>query len=502
QVLQWSQNCSSLHPHCKPRIIPREEWPTRLLDVGGADSPVIRLCDTIKLDITTLEYTTLSHCWGDYIPIRLLKSNYSSFVDGKPLCSLPKTFQDAVEVTRKLDVRFLWIDSLCIVQDSTSDWAKESGKMRLVYRNSSLTIAAAAAVDATGGLFSSRNPLTVVPCSVELGDGHGSRHAWSMYMSEDEEEETNQQRSLILFTRAWVLQERLLSPLLLIFGKRELYWECLRLYASEVYPEGIRFFDRSYGLDIFTLRRVWNNRSDSSWSPWRLWNAIFSRYSGLKLSHTSDKLVALAGLAADLHTAFPNMIYLAGIWSNRLRRGLLWYCYDGSPWRKPCYTAPSWSWASIDAPVWTNNNVSFSDAIAEVLDAQVSLSSPANPYGMVTDGHIRLKAPLVRLGLRRGSIGRRWYIADSNEESESGTEDSEYGIADSIPNSTIEINIALDDRAASQSIQSFFAYLVPLAASLTKRGDGLHLEGLILIPTHLKRGQFRRIGYFYLRDYW
>ncbi|CZR65523.1 uncharacterized protein PAC_15423 [Phialocephala subalpina] len=509
QALQWTQHCSQDHLHCEPQIVPRDEWPTRLLDVGVAEMPTIKLRETSELDIPTLKYTTLSHCWGNNTPTRLLVSNYSVFKERIALDNLPKTFQEAIEVTRKLGLRFLWIDSLCIVQDSSLDWVKESGRMHLVYRNSYLTIAAAAAIDATGGLFNPRNPITMVPCYIEYDDGHQSRYALSTYNLE--EEETGQGRSLVLFTRAWVFQERLLSSRSLIFGKRELYWECLELKASEVYPEGIPVSDIMPGLDMFGLRKERQQiHKESLISPWKYWSSIISRYSGLKLSHISDKLVAVAGLAADLHRTWQGVDYLAGLWSYRLRRGLLWHCDDGSPWRKPSYTAPSWSWASIDGSVSTNFDAPFFDGLVELLDAQLSLSSLANPYGMVKDGYIRLKAPLIRSMLQRGRIGRRWYIraagfkpqSPSTEEADDDESNSDLEMANIFPVSTIEINVILDDRATSDSLQTFAAYLMPSEAVLTQRETGLHLEGLVLMPTHLKQGQFRRIGYFYLRDYW
>jgi hypothetical protein len=165
QVLQWIKRCSLKHVACKRNssITPRFEWPTRLIYVGDTDSRSVSLVETIELERSTMAYMTLSHCWGHHIPVQLLTDNYSSFLKGMKLSDLPKTYRDAIMVTRNLEVTFLWIDSLCIIQDSASDWASESSKMTQVYQNSCLNLAAGASQDSTGGLFCPRSPLGIAP---------------------------------------------------------------------------------------------------------------------------------------------------------------------------------------------------------------------------------------------------------------------------------------------------------------------------------------------------
>ena len=478
----------------------RDDWPTRLLDVGIAESPIINLKETSELDLPILEYTTLSHCWGATMPIRLLSSNYAEFAKRIALDGLPKTFQDAVNITRRLGLRYLWIDALCIIQDSSSDWVKESGRMHLVYRNSYITIAAAAATDAKGGLFKTRNPLKIVPCQIKHDDNGRSEFLVSTY--ETEEEERGILKSLVLFTRAWVFQERLLSSRLLVFGKRELYWECLELKASEVCPKGTNFQSKGFYLDKFNLRKTWEKiHEESPLSAWRCWTTLVSQYAMLELSHISDKLVAIAGLAAHLHQTWPGVDYLAGLWSYRLRRGMLWSRYDANRSRTPSrYTAPSWSWASIDGEISTDTESLRLDGLAEVLDAQVSLSSLGNPYSAVTDGYVRLKAPLICVTLQRTGTHWQWRMRAAASQ--------ELNTADPASPSNpplkrnMDINVMLDHRAEEPSPHAFVAYLMPAEVFLLKAETGLKVHGLVLLPTGLKQGQMRRIGYFSLQEFW
>ena len=167
------------------------------------------------------------------MPNHLLTHNYYAFLKGIELSDLPKTFQDAVMVTRSMGVCFLWIDSLCIIQDSAMDWVNESSKMRQVYKNSYLNIAAAASHDATGGLFYPRFPLSITSCFVQYGRGPDMKYAGSTYKAE-----RTSGAELVLFTRGWAFQELLLAPRTLIFGKKELHWKCYELEGSETYPEG------------------------------------------------------------------------------------------------------------------------------------------------------------------------------------------------------------------------------------------------------------------------
>jgi hypothetical protein len=152
----WLDQCSTRHGSCgrrDPNFVP-----TRLLDVGG---PAICLTLTNPSDRSQfIKYCCLSHCWGGVTDIPLLKTDtLNSFLSGIDITTLPRTFQDAILITRQLHIRYLWIDSLCIIQNSADDWTKEAAVMGNIYENGYCTISAAEATSGHGGCFVRRNPL-------------------------------------------------------------------------------------------------------------------------------------------------------------------------------------------------------------------------------------------------------------------------------------------------------------------------------------------------------
>lgn len=217
---EWLQWCDKSHDNCKRRK-PRK-LPTRLLDVGDPDyNP-----DVLKLvpseQIGSEEYIALSHCWGD------LKDNevppYCTTLESIhkrqkefEIADLPLTFRDAIEVVRRLDVKYLWIDSLCIIQGNGGDWKEESEKMEDVYASAYCTIAATSADDSHAG-FLTRN---IRKC-VYIQDNSGRR----VYIGTDIADFDNEVEKARLNTRAWVIQERFLSCRTIHFSKNQMYWEC------------------------------------------------------------------------------------------------------------------------------------------------------------------------------------------------------------------------------------------------------------------------------------
>lgn len=168
-IARWLQNCTKYHASCGRTDQPpyASQYPTRLLDVGvhGSGDYDIKLIETHDV-VPEGPYVTLSHCWGKGHITSLTKANIKQFLLRVP--ALPKTYRDAITVARKLQVRYLWIDSLCIIQDDEDDWRTESLLMNQVYKNAPFNIAATAASDSRMGLFYSRPHL--VPCyQVQLG---------------------------------------------------------------------------------------------------------------------------------------------------------------------------------------------------------------------------------------------------------------------------------------------------------------------------------------------
>lgn len=279
---------------------------------------------------------------------------------------LPTTFNDAVLVARELGVRFLWIDSLCIIQDSPEDWAVHAPQMAKVYGGAYATIAADAAKDSAAGFLSGCRRHLSSPKTVAFScDGHdglvyvrkrGSLayqlpyHDWSepgrsiasrirgpkevvdRFCREQEPPESG------LSTRGWVFQERVLSPRTLHFGGAETGWECRSLINCECSASSMRYHRKTS-----LLKRALSKMA---------WTTVVEEYTRLRLTFEEDRLVALSGLA-EARKHLSNDIYIAGMWLNNLKRELLWR--SDVPTAKSAVRrldiAPTWSWASVTCPV-------------------------------------------------------------------------------------------------------------------------------------------------------
>jgi hypothetical protein len=146
-----------VHVHRRNEFIPptkREYLPIRLLDVEDSSRDNIRLVSTDGRKISApVNYFALSHCWGDAVNKKLTKQNIGQMMNAIPIESLSQNFRDAIFITRKMGLKYLWIDSLCIVQDDEREWNIQSAVMGLVYSNAACVISATASKDSAGGYF-------------------------------------------------------------------------------------------------------------------------------------------------------------------------------------------------------------------------------------------------------------------------------------------------------------------------------------------------------------
>jgi hypothetical protein len=152
----WLSECLQSHPRCQVPCSskPTAYRPTRLIEIGQPEPHKLRVRLSSELDDDVSPYATLSHCWGNSKALRLTSITTHELSTGIAISKLAKTFQDAVFTAQSLDIKFLWIDSLCILQDSTEDWQRESALMSHVYRYGLINIAASVAADSDAGFFS------------------------------------------------------------------------------------------------------------------------------------------------------------------------------------------------------------------------------------------------------------------------------------------------------------------------------------------------------------
>jgi hypothetical protein len=240
----WLKECLSSHPNCSAYHGDIPELPTRVVDVGsssGSERPYLHVSSKDQRG----RYLTLSHRWGSSKSLEATKTveeNLAQNRSGMDLESLPLTFQHAIDITRKFGYRYLWIDSLCIIQDSGEDWITESQKMGDIYRRADFTIATIDATSADSGCFFPRDGQTLRPCQLDIYRPPPKVDTYSSYTGKifvSRATDMNKTRASSLDGRGWCLQERTLSTRTLSYGKRGLGWECVTTECSEITPCGL-----------------------------------------------------------------------------------------------------------------------------------------------------------------------------------------------------------------------------------------------------------------------
>ncbi|KAF4627048.1 hypothetical protein G7Y89_g11109 [Cudoniella acicularis] len=367
QIHGWIKTCDEGHLNCLIRN-KTMFMPTRLLDLEsllGQDR--IALIESKDLE-NTASYCTLSHCWGKIEILKLMTNSLSDLKKSTPFSQLPLTFQEAIKLVRQLGQRYIWIDSLCIIQGSTADWEKEARTMWEVYSNSYFNISATASIDGSQGLFRDRNTSTTLPCISEVPGGHNFLQAGLYQLYDDRKWDTYVDRASVN-TRGWRDEQASTKALA---------------------------------------------RHNCGHRP-RYWDAVVKSYTSGDLTKTSDKLIAVSGLARRVFNILPLSIqgvssnthpYVARLWLPYLVYQLIWSPSDTAS-ITPTYNAPSWPWASINglvaphiriAPQGLNNRGQELVPISLVLSTKVELLHRNDPFGPIRPGAtLQLAAPLLKL---------------------------------------------------------------------------------------------------------
>ncbi|KAE8442731.1 hypothetical protein EG329_002922 [Mollisiaceae sp. DMI_Dod_QoI] len=336
---QWRERCFSKHvDSCPP---PREvPLPTRVIDVGPSDGSQEPYLKETNGEIGT--YVALSHCWGKVSNFVTERQNLEERKREIRIQELPRTFGDAVEVVRRLGYRYLWIDSLCIIQRDYEDWIKESVCMREYYKNSEITISAdSASGDHEGFLEHQRQGEKDSVLTLENGEQIGFRAPLGCPVFRN--------RDTCVSQRAWTLQEFILSPRSLLYTSGQLVWECeTRKYcesSDNSQLEGVGYHRATKRLFSTASEAVRVKLGGSVYTPRKRWYNLVDDYFVRDITVSSDGLPAISGLAREIQRMAPSP-YAAGIWLDDLQRSLLWTT-DGVGKVLDSYRAPSWSWAAL-----------------------------------------------------------------------------------------------------------------------------------------------------------
>lgn len=328
----WINECLTAHPDCV-RTTAESSLPTRLLEIttipeARQSSSQYAMCLKNSEDISPFAtYVTLSHCWGDGVPFKLLSTNLELLLKKVDCSALSQTFQDAINISISLGVHYIWIDSLCVIQDSSVDWRHESARMDKIYKSARCNIAATSGTNGNQGCFSDREPRLLQPLLVDmrwsmghLADKWGERGLTAgLYYLQIQH---NWRREVIgspLNNRGWVLQERLLSPRILHFTGRRIYFECNTAIMCEDMPK-IPLLDEDCNEALLVRRSLGglisenesvtqtidpNRRCELS----RSWHSIITKYNTSDLTQEEDKLIAVSGIASEIQQVCFLQIY-------------------------------------------------------------------------------------------------------------------------------------------------------------------------------------------------
>lgn len=399
--------------------------PLRLVEIQAGtrgSAPQIRLIHTGGRHCS---YAALSYCWGkaqagDSRPWQTTHATLKSNLGGIRRQDLPQTLQDVIFICESLDISYLWVDSLCIIQDSPSDWAAESAKMSGIYLGSLLTISLSASVSAESGCFNIASQRTIETEKVfswetidtRMRDGRFSRLYLAACVSPPGSFKDEVRRGA-LANRAWALQELILPQRTLYITSKQLLWECGHCRLSEDnFPQD--HTDRLYPicdyvcpLDATAIVETWYKR-------------VVEDYTRRQLTFEKDKLVAISALARATYLN-RHIGYVAGLWRDAIIPGLLW-ARKGEGCKSKTYSCPTWSWASQNSAVTylfatpLRSTPRSSEPFPRVQGVFWD-TKPENPFGDVLFAYVDLETTIALGTVLRdsafGGVGYVWEVGSN-----------------------------------------------------------------------------------------
>lgn len=410
----WLDNCSKNHEVCRRALLSNNKLysvPTRLIDVGPEGQDTIRLIhtkDELADDLHT-PYLILSYCWGKgNNPAKTTRDNLHQRKQKIVVSSLPKSVSDAIEVTRAMGIRYLWIDAICIVQPNNDgyydDWSIEAAKMGSYYSSALCCISATWAKDSSDGF---------------LGERYSARYPWwddecilhdgSFFIMKPPYEITTPGLEFTpLWTRKWALQERVLSAQSLHWTSTGLIWEC----SDGLYRENEPLRNLRLQPDVFfgaqrdaLASQVMNLPKEEALGF--AWFVLLEQYSDMQLTVASDCLAAIHGIASRLSLQHDEE-YFGGIFKSYCGHGLAW---NNENLRNILVQGfPSWCWASVDS--WDFQYLQYekdhrSDFISLarwVESEQCPLTDTIPNFSNRSMRRIRVEAPLVTFRVEKPKL--------------------------------------------------------------------------------------------------
>lgn len=377
------RECRKNHIQCKGAS---GRLPKRVIDVhpSGDDS-------TVRLHLTgrheNMTYVALSYCWGGQQNVMTTTNTLGNNVVGIKKTDLDQTIQDAIIMTRKLGHHYLWVDSLCIIQDDPADKEMEIKSMDAIYGNATLTIAAAGSKAASEGFLGKSKASSLATrhsLPLRLPDGEMG------FITAIAERTIKDRTGWPLDSRAWALSEFILSRRMLIFNDGDVRYQCRKADFAPVVPSPIKYDVR--------IPRLPKKHDELKAFLKVKWFDLVEDYTRRGLTYESDRLVAISPIVKQIQVRMAHGLdsqvdeYFVGLWKSCFAGNLLWctskpVLYESTTNNQPLITTPTFSWASTGAAVQflgvLTNSVEFLQW-GERTDASRTTIAPGQKFSTIT----------------------------------------------------------------------------------------------------------------------
>lgn len=347
RVMGWINTCRTEHQACQCSTSRDSILPTRVIDVGTEEDNIVRLYTSSSDERGDFVY--LSFIWGGARPtFTTTHHTIQSLMAGIPLCELSRIHADAVDATRRLGFRYLWIDALCIVQNDVRDWEIEAPRMSEYLSNATFVLQAAVSPHMDGSLYRPRRKAVLHmditrARRIETATSEPESNIVTGVELRLPLQTASEALGVRVMKRGWMFQEIVLPNRMVIFGEDQIYWHCQAGLMSEgdtlTRDPILRLLPMSSAATDF-------ERRDSLHS----WYQLISDYSASQLTYFRDRLIAIASLAKHFDA---EATIIDGLWERDIQNGLLWRVDDirTIDEHQKDMVSGSWSWASIHGRV-------------------------------------------------------------------------------------------------------------------------------------------------------
>ncbi|KAF9542268.1 HET-domain-containing protein [Agrocybe pediades] len=441
---------------CQTVEIP--QLPTRVVDCSDPENPKL-----IPGAAINAHYAALSYVWGQAQPHSTSSATIQAYMLRIDISILPQTIVDAILTAHSLGIRYLWTDTLCIIQDSPEDKNQEISRMCDIYQKAFVTIIASCAKKAGDGFLHNRKR----PVSMSLPFWTPSGALGTMQVQDQERSPQNEP----VDKRAWCFQERLLASRALIYASHTMQFQCRQ--GIQNVGGGHNFWTVKGRDDLrIPIDKIGERKA------WHAWKSILAEYSRRSITSPADKLVALSGVAQAFQSCWDeDTDYIGGLWKNTLTQDLLWHRSGASTRvaRPITYRAPSWSWAATDGPTDGGGWPGPTESLVAIRKCQVTPRISDLAFGEIQGGTLEIEAVVRSVSWGSASL-------DSND----------VPLFELCDGKNKEIGFVYHDcNDPSEQREGYAVVLAELNKAVLH-----HLVGIIVIPVIGMGDTYIRVGFF------